>query len=57
MFSLNLANVAITSALAIMPLSFSEQTYNCVQQTAVQPQKSVMKPELREAVLVSGDFL
>lgn len=57
MFSLNLANVAITSALAIMPLSFSEQGYDNVQSSVMQSETSLMKPELRETVIVAETLL
>lgn len=55
MFSLNLASVAISSALAIVPLSFQMQATNTLQ--TVEQQQISMKSELREIVIVAEALL
>lgn len=58
MFSLNLANVAIGSALAIMPFSFSQQNHNDIQTIDVcTPKLGTMNAELRETVIVADTLL
>lgn len=58
MFSLNLANVAVGSALAILPFSFPHQNYSEVQQMGHHtPKQGVMNAELRETVIVADTLL
>lgn len=58
MFSLNLANLAISSALAIAPMSFPNMGYPETKQSAEPSQIAPsMNDELRETLLVANNLL
>ncbi|OOH85708.1 hypothetical protein BMT54_11585 [Pasteurellaceae bacterium 15-036681] len=56
MFSLNFANMAISSAIALVPHSFSEQVYDDIQ-SSLKPKVVAIPKDLKEALVVSDTLI